>query len=69
MAVLTAAARSKLRSSTFAVPERRAFPIPDKNHAKAALSLIGHAHSEDEKKRIRSKANAMLKARNGLRSC
>lgn len=42
MARLTAAARRKLPSSTFAGPGR-SFPIPDKNHAKAALALIGHA--------------------------
>lgn len=42
MARLTVAARRKLPSSTFAGPGR-SFPIPDKNHAKAALALIGHA--------------------------
>lgn len=60
MARLTAAARRGLRSSTFAVPGRRAFPIPDKSHARAALRLIGHAHSAAEKTAIRKKANAML---------
>lgn len=60
MSTLTAKQRKGLRSSTFAVPSRRAFPIPDKNHAEAALRLIGHAHSPAEKAAIRRKAHAML---------
>lgn len=60
MARLTAADRRGLRAATFAVPSRRAFPIPDKSHARAALRLIGHAHSAAEKVAIRRKANAML---------
>lgn len=60
MAKLSASKRHGLRSSTFAVPSRRAYPIPDKAHARAALRLIGHAHSEEEKRAIRAKANRML---------
>ena len=60
MARLTAAKRRGLRTSTFAVPSRRAFPIPDKSHARAALSLIRHAKSPAEKAAIRGKANRML---------
>lgn len=60
MARLTAGQRRGMRSSTFAVPSRRAFPIPDAGHARAALRLIGHAHSPAEKAAIRSKANRML---------
>ena len=60
MAKLTAKQRRGLKSSTFAVPSRRAFPIPDKGHARAALRLIGHARSESEKRAIRVKANRML---------
>lgn len=60
MAKLTAAKRRGLRTSVFAVPSRRAFPINDKAHARAALRLIGHAHSAAEKRAIRAKANRML---------
>jgi len=60
MAKLTAGARRGLRTSTFAVPSRRAFPIPDKSHARAALSLIRYARSPAEKAAIRAKANAKL---------
>jgi hypothetical protein len=42
MARLTAAQRKKLPASTFAGPGR-SFPIPDANHAKAALGRINNA--------------------------
>lgn len=61
MARLTSALRKKLPTSAFAVPGRRAFPIHDKAHARAALRLIGHAHSAQEKAAIRKKANSMLR--------
>lgn len=66
MARLTAEARRGLKSSTFAGPHR-SFPIPDKNHAKAALALIRHAPASARPK-IRARARAMLgKHGNGLR--
>jgi hypothetical protein len=58
MARLSAEDRRGLRSSTFAGPNR-SFPIPDKNHAKAALALIRHAPASARPK-IRAKAHAML---------
>jgi hypothetical protein len=58
MARLTAEARSGLRDSTFAGPNR-SFPIPDKNHAKAALALVKHAPAGARGK-IRARAQAML---------
>ena len=42
MAVLKAAERNALPSSTFAGPHR-SFPIPDANHARAALSMAHYA--------------------------
>ncbi len=60
MAKLTAKKRTGLRTSTFAVPGRRAFPVNDKAHARAALRMIGYAHSNYEKENIRRKAHAML---------
>lgn len=64
MAKLTTAARSKLRSSTFAGPHR-SFPIPDRGHAKAALSLVGRAlkHgsiNSEQAAHIRARAHAKL---------
>ena len=60
MSKLSAKARKALPSSTFAGPGR-SFPIPDKNHAKAALALIGHAPASAQPK-IRARAEAMLHA-------
>jgi hypothetical protein len=69
MAKLSAASRAKVPQSQFGVPSKAGsagakkksgnFPIPDKNHARAALSLIGNA-SPSERPAIRAKANAML---------
>src|SRR5580692_586235 len=59
MSRLTSRQRKKLPDSTFAGPGR-SFPIPDKNHAKAALGLIGHAPPSARPK-IRARAEAMLK--------
>lgn len=60
MSKLTTKQRKGMRNSTFAVPSRRAFPINDRAHARAALRLIGHAHSASEKRAIRAKAHRML---------
>lgn len=64
MAVLSAATRKKLPGSTFAGPNR-SFPIPDKNHAKAALSLVGRAQKHGsvnamQAATIRKRAKAKL---------
>jgi len=59
MAKLTPEERKELPSSTFAGPNR-SFPIPDKNHAKAALGLINKAPASARAK-IRRVALAMLK--------
>lgn len=48
--VLSSAERKNLPSSAFALPERRALPIPDLAHAKAALSrasMMLAAHTID----------------------
>lgn len=58
MARLKAAQRRALPASDFAGPGR-SFPIPDKNHAHAALGLIGHAPASARPK-IRARAEAML---------
>lgn len=65
MAKLTARTRAKLPAKDFAGPGK-SFPIPDKNHARAALSGASRAEragniSAAEKKRIDAKADAKLK--------
>ena len=63
MAKLTAAQRKKLPKKTFAGPGR-SFPINDKNHARAALSMVGRAKnlSAAQKATIKSKARKKLGA-------
>lgn len=64
MAVLNANQRHTLPASTFAGPGR-SFPVPDANHAKAALSLVGRAEKHGsvtpaEAAHIRKVARAKL---------
>lgn len=43
MAKLSHKQRNSLPTSAFAIPETRSFPIPDENHARAALSMLHNA--------------------------
>lgn len=58
MSRLTAAQRRALPDSAFAGPNRT-FPITDKSHAKAALSLIGNA-APGARAKIRARADKKL---------
>lgn len=65
MAKLTAAERKKLPASKFAGPDR-SYPIPDKSHARNALSRASEQHnkgslSDSEYSHIKGVAKAMLK--------
>lgn len=74
MARLSANQRKKIPQSKFGIPSKAktakgkakpgSFPIPDKNHARAALRLIGHAPA-NKKAAIRAKANKMLGKKKG----
>ena len=55
---LKAKARAALPAKDFAGPHR-SFPIPDKNHAKAALAEIGHA-APSARPKIRAMAERKL---------
>jgi hypothetical protein len=46
MATLKAASRRKLPSSAFAYPRSRSYPIHDKAHARAALSLAARKNTK-----------------------
>lgn len=64
MAKLSAKARASLPRSTFALPGRR-FPIPDANHARAALSGATRAYhaghiTKEQAAAIRAKAQRKL---------
>lgn len=55
MAKLTAKKRNKLRSSSFAQPGKRKYPIHDKAHAKAALARVAQHGTKAEQKSVRAK--------------
>lgn len=54
MAKLTSRGRKSLPSSSFAEPGRRKYPIPDKAHARNALSRVSQYGSASEKKQVRA---------------
>ena len=53
MARLTAAGRKRIKSSNFALPERR-YPIHDKSHARNALARVSQHGTSSEKSKVRS---------------
>lgn len=62
---LSARARSNLPDSAYGGPDR-SFPMPDKGHARAALSMVGRSlkagHvTQGEADRIRARAKAMIR--------
>ena len=66
MAELDAGNRDKLPDKAFAEPEKRAYPIEDKAHARNAKARASQAvkagrMSKAEEKRIDKKADAVLK--------
>lgn len=65
MAKLTTAARKKIPTSKFALPEKRAYPITNRAHAANAKSRATQMLNKGkltpaEKKRIDAKANKLL---------
>jgi hypothetical protein len=58
MAKLTTKARSKLKSSSFAVPSKKpgsgSYPIPDASHARNALARVSQHGSSAEKAKVRA---------------
>lgn len=68
MAELKARSRNKLPASKFAEPEKRAYPIEDKAHARNAKARASQAAnagrmSKSEKAKIDKKADKVLKGR------
>lgn len=54
MAKLTAAGRKRIKASNFALPGRK-YPIHDRAHAKAALSMVERHGTPAQKKTVRRK--------------
>lgn len=62
---LSKARRKKLAASTFGLPEKKAFPMPDREHAIEAKSGASHAEhvgniTPAEEKRVDAKADRIL---------
>jgi hypothetical protein len=58
MAKLTSKKRNAMKTSTFAIPGRRAYPIPDRSHAANALSRVSANGTPAEKATVRAKVHA-----------
>jgi hypothetical protein len=54
MAKLTYEERKRLKTSTFAIPSGRKYPIPDKSHARNALARVSQFGSPAEKAKVRA---------------
>lgn len=54
MAILTSKERSRLRSTEFAVPSTRSYPISDEAHARNALSRVAQFGSNHEQAQVRA---------------
>lgn len=54
MAELTSKKRKSLPKGSFAIPEKRAYPINDKAHARNALARVSQHGTDSEKKRVRA---------------
>ena len=59
MANLTAADRKKIPTGKFALPEKRAYPVEDAAHARAALSRASANATPAEQARIKRKVKEM----------
>ena len=53
MAELTGKKRKNLAKTSFAIPEKRAYPIHDQAHARNALARVSQHGSPAEKRRVR----------------
>jgi len=58
MAKLTAKKRKSLKTSSFALPGKRAYPIHDISHARAALSMVAAHGTPAQKATVRRKVKA-----------
>lgn len=46
--------RNRMKSSTFALPKERKYPIPDASHARNALARVAQNGTPSEKRRVRA---------------
>ena len=57
MAKLSYQERKDLPGKSFVFPSKRAYPIPDKSHARNALARVSQHGSPAEKKKVRAAVN------------
>jgi hypothetical protein len=53
MAKLTTEQRKRMKSSTFALPRQRAYPINDMNHARMALAMVAAHGTDGEQSKVK----------------
>ena len=66
MGVLTTKRRKELPKSDFGLPGSRAYPMPDKAHARNAKSRAAQFASPAERKKIDAKADRILGKKRGI---
>lgn len=54
MPVLTIKKRNKLKKPTFAISNKRKYPILDLSHARNALARVAQFGTSEEKKKVKS---------------
>lgn len=52
---LNSKGRKQIKSSNFALPEKKKYPIHDKAHARNALSRVSQHGTPEEKRKVRAK--------------
>lgn len=57
MAKLTTTTRNGLRSTTFALPGKRKYPIEDPSHARNALARVSQFGTSAEQAQVRAKVH------------
>jgi hypothetical protein len=71
MAKLNSAMRRALKPSQFALPGKKAFPINDENHGRAALSMAHNASPSEQatiREKVASKFPGIKQTRPGKRA-
>jgi hypothetical protein len=58
MADLTTKKREHLPDKSFGIPSQRAYPLPDKHHARLALAMVSKYGSEEEEAEVRKRVKA-----------
>lgn len=65
MAKLFSSTRKSLPKSSFGLPGKRAYPMPDKTHANLAKAMASRYATSSQKKEIDAKANKVLGGNTG----